>query len=109
MSRSDERRARNLLRAARFPILDQKYNTQWIGVGVLIPIGPSVSRRPFLRLPPDAPASVLRPAPCRLPEGGGILITPVIHPIPDLAGRNIDDQLAELDRVARAFEALLSH
>jgi hypothetical protein len=27
----------------------------------------------------------------------------------DLAGGDIDDQLAELDRVARAFEAFLSH
>jgi hypothetical protein len=39
----------------------------------------------------------------------GLFVSRIVNPILDLAGSDIDNQLSELDRVARAFEALLSH
>jgi hypothetical protein len=43
------------------------------------------------------------------PAFDGFGVFAVIFPILDLAGGDIDDQLAELHRVARAFEALGCH
>jgi hypothetical protein len=36
-------------------------------------------------------------------------ITRILNSILDLAGRNVNDQLGELQRVARAFEAAFGH
>ncbi len=44
-----------------------------------------------------------------MPTLYGFWIFPILDPILDLARRDIDDQLPELDRVARAFEALGRH
>lgn len=40
-------------------------------------------------------------------DGGRVFA--IVNPIIDLPGRDIDDQLTKLDRVARAFEALGCH